>query len=182
MNELQPSVNHLRQPDEFVRLLVDHQFQLYSFILSLVPNCADADDVMQETSVALWEMFEQFQPGSDFAAWASQVARFRVKQFRKMKPHAVLVDDDVLDRVAETSMARSDESEVRRRALNDCVRRLPARDHELLQQTFDPATRTMKQVADALGRPINTVYKAVSRIHQALADCVQRVLRAQEHR
>ena len=181
MNDLQRSVNDVRKPDEFVRLLAEHQFRLYAFILSLVPNCADADDVMQETSVALWEMFDQYQPGTNFGAWACRVARFRVLKFRERKPQALLqVGDEVLNLVAEASVAQSEESESRRRALDECIRRLPPRDFTLLKQSFDPATQTLKKVAEVLGRPVNTIYKAMSRIQQALFECVGRKLKAQE--
>lgn len=180
MNNCNQSANLMREPGDFVRLLVEHQFQLYAFILTLVPNSADADDVMQETSVALWEMFEQFQPGSNFGAWACTVARYRILKFRDRKPEALLqVGDDVLDLIAAVSLSQSDESEVRRHALDECIRRLPPRDYALLKQSFDPATRTLKQVSEVIGRPVNTVYKAMSRIHQALFECVRRTLKEQ---
>jgi RNA polymerase sigma-70 factor, ECF subfamily len=176
------SMSDNRQPDEFVRLLLQHQFRLYAFILSLVPNCADADDVMQETSTALWQMFDKFEPTTDFAAWACRVARYRVLKFRDRKSRLpVFTSDEVLDRIAEASIGRLDESDVRRQALGKCMQRLSPRDSELLRQVYDPATRTLKQVAEVLARPVNTVYKAASRIHQALFECVQRTLGAEQH-
>jgi RNA polymerase sigma-70 factor (ECF subfamily) len=170
-----------RQPDEFVRLLLQHQFRLYGFILSLVPNCADADDVMQETSAALWEMFDKYETNTDFGAWACRVAKYRVLKFRERQSRApVFTSDDVLERIAEASLGQSDASEARRQALSRCVQHLSPPDSELLRQVYDPATRTLKQVAEVLARPANTVYKAVRRIHQMLFECMERTIRAEE--
>lgn len=169
-------------PNEFVRLLIEHQFRLYSFILSLVLNHADADDVMQETSVALWEMFDRYEPGSDFAAWACSIARYRVMKYRERKGKAPLfMEDDILDRVAHEAMARGDELERRRKALGRCVRKLTPNDRELLKRAYDPANHTLKQVAEVLGRPANTIYKAVSRIHRFLLVCVKRTLQVEDN-
>jgi DNA-directed RNA polymerase specialized sigma24 family protein len=41
---------------------------------------------------------------------------------------------------------------------------------------------TGPEIAERLGRPVNTVYKALQRIRNSLLDCVDRTLRAQEHR
>jgi len=62
----------------FVRLFAQHEHQVYACIVSALANWSDADEVMQETSVALWEMFDRFQEGTSFTAWACQIAYFRV--------------------------------------------------------------------------------------------------------
>ena len=38
----------------YVQLMSKHQRHLYSYIRSLVPTHADADDVLQEASLTLW--------------------------------------------------------------------------------------------------------------------------------
>jgi RNA polymerase sigma-70 factor (ECF subfamily) len=167
----------VKDPSKFVKLLVEHQFRLYSFIFLLVPNQADADDLMQETSMALWEMFDRFQPGGDFTAWACSIARYRVLKYLERKRNSpLLMGKEVLERVARETLARSDELEARRKALSICVGKLVPRDRELLEKIYDPINRTLKQAAEKLGRPVNTIYKAVSRIHRLLYACVRRTL------
>ncbi len=39
--------------DQFVRLLTEHQRQLYTYILTLLAHPVDADDVLQETNVVM---------------------------------------------------------------------------------------------------------------------------------
>jgi RNA polymerase sigma-70 factor (ECF subfamily) len=126
-------------------------------------------------------MFEKFEPGTDFGAWACSIARFRVLKFREQQARSPLfASEEVLDRIAETALSRSEQTEARKQALSRCIQQLSPRDSELLRQVYDPATRTLKQVAETLARPINSVYKAASRIHQMLFNCAQRTLRAEE--
>ena len=43
---------------------------------SLLANLDDAEVVMQETSMAMWKKFDQFETGTSFRNWAFQIARF----------------------------------------------------------------------------------------------------------
>jgi RNA polymerase sigma-70 factor (ECF subfamily) len=54
---------------EFIRLLTANQSRIYAYIVSLVPNFNDADDIMQETTTMMWERKEDFESGTDFVAW-----------------------------------------------------------------------------------------------------------------
>jgi DNA-directed RNA polymerase specialized sigma24 family protein len=40
---------------QFIRLMTKHERLVYGYILSLVPNWADADEILQETNIRLWE-------------------------------------------------------------------------------------------------------------------------------
>lgn len=68
---------------EFLRLYSRHHYRIPAYIYTLVPHRADAEDLLQETSIILWEKFEQFDPGSDFLAWACQVAFWKFGNHRK---------------------------------------------------------------------------------------------------
>src|SRR5205814_6679679 len=75
-----PFVDEARR--QFIRLMTRHERLVYGYILSLVPNWADADEILQETNIRLWEEFEKFQAGTNFAAWAIRVAHFQVLTWR----------------------------------------------------------------------------------------------------
>jgi len=66
---------------EFVQLLTAHQRSLYLYIITLLPNPADVDDVLQSTNMVLWSKADEFVPGTDFGAWARRVAHFEVLAF-----------------------------------------------------------------------------------------------------
>ena len=68
---------------EFVRLLTRYERDIYAFILSVVPNWADADEILQETTVRLWQGFDRFEVGTNFVAWGCKVAHYQILTFRK---------------------------------------------------------------------------------------------------
>ena len=47
---------------EFVGLLLQHQRRIHGYIATMLTNWADADEVLQETSIVLWQKFDEFQP------------------------------------------------------------------------------------------------------------------------
>ncbi len=47
--------------DEFMRLYTQHQRRLYVYLLSLLHNVADAEELMQQTSYILWKKFDTFR-------------------------------------------------------------------------------------------------------------------------
>ena len=63
---------------QFLRLYTRHQHRILAYIYTLVPNRADAEDLLQDTAVLLWEKFAQFELGTDFIAWACRVAFLKI--------------------------------------------------------------------------------------------------------
>ena len=51
---------------EFVALFAAHDRGIYKHILTLLVDPATTQEVFQETSVTLWQKFDEFQPGSSF--------------------------------------------------------------------------------------------------------------------
>ena len=68
--------------DEFVRRFVRCQPDLYAYILTLVPNVADAQDILQETAIAIWAKADEYRLDEPFMPWASRFAWFQVRKFR----------------------------------------------------------------------------------------------------
>ena len=65
----------------FMRVYLEHQRRIFGLIRALVPSGADADDILQETSAVLWQKFDEFDPGTNFAAWSLRIARFQVMAY-----------------------------------------------------------------------------------------------------
>ncbi len=169
--------------EEFVRLFSEHQQDLFKFIFLLVPNRPAAEDIMQETSVVLWRKFGEFQPGTDFFRWAAQVARFKIRDFRKAasRDRHRFWSDELVQSIADTRLDSGDLLVRQRTFLADCLRSLPVIDRELIRRCYGERS-TIKYVAEQLGRPVNTVYKALNRIRKTLMDCVEKAQHVEEHR
>jgi RNA polymerase sigma-70 factor (ECF subfamily) len=165
--------------EDFVRLLSRHQKQVYSYLLTLLTNPADAEEVLQETSITLWRKFGDFDPQSDFRAWALSVAYWEVQAFRKKRSRDRLVfSDQLLEHLSRDVDKFSKSLDLRRQALADCILNLSARDRSLLVCRYRPGSTTAS-VASEVGRSVAAIYKALNRIHTALLECARRVLREQ---
>lgn len=175
-NGNKPKVSRAERADEFAMLFGRHARQVYAYILTLIPHWADAEDVFQETSGILWEKFDDFTPGTNFRAWACQVAYYRAIGFwQRQKKVAVPFGEEFFRLVASETLAQQDLLEEQHQALAGCVERLPASDRALIDRCYAPGA-TIKQAAIGLGRSPDTAYKALKRIHRELLDCVEMTL------
>src|SRR5438067_250050 len=155
-----------------VALVTRHQRQIFSYIYVLVPNRSDAEDLLQETSLVICEKFHEFREGTDFVAWACQIAYWRVRYARqKYARSKVLFDQDIVDVVAKTASGMSEEMDERHEALADCLQQLHPRDRELLIARYEPGGG-VEEAARRSGRTIPTAYKALTRLRKLLLDCV----------
>ena len=161
---------------QFIRLMTRHERLVYGYILSLVPNWADADEILQETNIRLWEEFEKFETGTNFAAWAIRVAHFQVLTWRKRASRSRLVfDQRVVDALAQEPCWTDEVFEARHQALAECMSELPDHSRDLLRHCYVEGSRA-KDVAVELNRSPASVYKALERIRVTLHGCIERKL------
>lgn len=148
-----------RRQDEFIRLYAQAYPAIYGFILSLTPGSADAEDLVQQTSLVLWRKFDQFAAGSNFTAWACQIARYEVfNHIRARSRDRHIFSDEIIELLAAEHAADLDRLEAERRALDECLGKLGARDRQLLQTCYAEGM-SLKQVAEDAGRSPNSLYK-----------------------
>ena len=82
-------------------MVTRYQQRVYLFILSLLPNPADAEEVLQETNLVLWRKFEEFEPGTNFKAWAFQTAYYKIQSFlSRQERDRARFGDEFLEKVA----------------------------------------------------------------------------------
>jgi len=153
-------------------LMTRHQRQIFSYIYVLVPNRSDAEDLLQETSLVICEKFHEFRLGTDFVAWACQIAYWRVRYSRqKFARSKVVFDQEIVDVLAKTAGEMADELDERHEALGQCLQRLHPRDRELLLRRYEPGGN-VEEAAKRSGRTLQTAYKALARLRKLLLDCV----------
>jgi RNA polymerase sigma-70 factor, ECF subfamily len=167
---------------EFVALFALHNRGIYKYILTLLANSDSTQEVFQETSVVLWHKFDEFQPGTSFLAWACRVAYFEVLKHRQSyRRDRLRFNDDLLHTLAEERSTGEGMLQVRRRALPDCMEKLPPNDRELIEQRY-AGDETILQIAERTGRPSNTLYKALERIRRTLMKCIEEEMANKEIR
>ena len=166
----------LDRSKQLMLLMTQHQRRIFGYIYTLVPDRHDAEDILQETSLVVCEKFDQFRPGTDFAAWACQIAYWEVRRARQKFARAkVIFNQEVVDAVAETSAELAPQATARHEALAKCLQKLHSRDRELLLTRYEPGSG-VEAAAQRTGRSLEAAYKALARLRKLLLDCVSHQL------
>jgi len=166
--------------DEFLRLFARSQRGLHAYILALVFDPNTAADLLQETNIVLWRKFEQYERGSNFFAWAREIARLSVLRHRRTNSRRIAtLDPHLLEELAERFSQWPEPTGRDQEALSGCLDKLKDTDRELIVARYRPGA-TVGGMAARLGRPENSVSQSLCRIRRVLAECVERTLRAEE--
>jgi len=161
--------------EETVRLFMKHQRMLREFILSLVPDSNDADDILQEVSVVVLAKSDPPQDFQKFPAWCRGVARNVLLHHWRTKRKTLTPSPRFLEAVEmayQEGDAREDEMNLRRRALEECLKRLPESSRSLLEMRYVRQVPS-QEIARTLGRSATGVRMALVRVRQALGSCIQ---------
>ena len=76
----------------FLSLFLRSEREIFRYVAVLVPNVADAEDIVQQTALALWEKFGAYDPNRPFTPWACRFALNKTKQWieRRQRWQALL--------------------------------------------------------------------------------------------
>lgn len=162
----------------FASLLGAHQTQLFGYIYSLVRDLDHADDLFQQTSLVLWDKFDQYDADKSFIAWACGFARYEVLNFLRSRSRQRLVFSDELARMlidAHEDLARRESEATRLDALARCMGKLRDRDRQLLDACYGRRER-IRAVAEDWGRSTQSIHNTLRRIRRTLFECVSRSL------
>jgi RNA polymerase sigma-70 factor (ECF subfamily) len=159
--------------DEFTELLAQSERQLFAYVLALVWNAQDAEDLYQQTAMLMWEKFDEFERGTDFARWAFTFARHVVFNYqRSLQRRKTFLTAELAATLADRQTP-AEEPQAYSDALHDCMGQLADVDRRLIQLCYD-GRQTIKEIAAALGRPAQSTYNSLCRIRRRLFDCVRR--------
>lgn len=147
---------------------------MFGYIYAMLHNMSDAEDVYQQTTVLLWEKFDEFQQGTDFTSWALKIAYYNVKNFQRTQSRArVFFSDAVMEKVAASYQSVGPtESTERADALVQCLRQLPERHRALLQLRYAESA-SIKQLAKQENKSEAAVSMVLTRLRKSLWRCIQ---------
>lgn len=166
--------------EDFLRLLLANHKRIYAFILTLIHNCTDADDIMQETTTVMWRKFKDYREGTDFVAWSITIAKYRVLSFRKKQAGSrVQFSDEAVEALENETAGMLTKMDHRLEVLQSCLAKLAERDKRLVHMRYeqDAAPNT---IAEHIGKSVHSVYKRLAKIHDMLLQCIRRTLAAEE--
>ena len=164
---------------EFIQLLVAGQSRIYAYIMTMVANRNDADDIMQETTSMMWQKFDTFETGTDIVAWGVAIARFRILEFRRKKKinSKIHFSDRTFAELEKESQAGLHDIDDYISALRKCVQELPSRDKALVNLKYEQSL-AVKDISMRVGKTVQNIYHHLSRIHTLLLSCVKKTIEA----
>ena len=169
-------VNDSTRHDRFFRLFLNAQNRIYGFLCVMVHNRNDAEDLLQETASSMWEHFDKYQDGTDFAAWGIAIARNKAFNFIKKNARSrPQMGGDVYRKIAELEVQEKDDLSERTDALKKCLEKLKEVDRKVLLLRYEQDI-SMKKIAQTIGRSTTGIYHTIARIHSILQECICRTL------
>jgi RNA polymerase sigma-70 factor, ECF subfamily len=165
-----------QRTDQIVQLLTNVQQQLTRYVRTLVPNRADAEEVLQETNLYIWHHADEFELGTNFPAWSCKIAYYQVLTFRKRLSRSRLCfSDSLVEQLARSPVREFAGGSNDARALDQCMAKLNEDDRELMSLRYEPGA-TVEGVARQVGRSTKAVYNALGRIRTWLLECIERTV------
>ena len=157
----------------YMSLLSLNYQRLYSYVLLLTANHTIADDIMQETSILMYEKFTSFEEGTDFLAWAKTIARYKTFDYlKKKKREKIVFNQDLIDLIDQESSRRQIKHDDWLDALRKCVSLLPKIDRRLVNIRYNENV-SVKDIASRIGCSFQKVYRNMARINGSLLKCVR---------
>ena len=165
----------------FVAALTDAQLPLRLYVQSLLPGDFAAADVVQQANTTAWGKREDFEPGTNFKAWIFAIARYEVLNYRKQQARdSRLTFSDELERTIVDEVPNlSDDLPQRQLALRQCLSEFKAESRDLLLARYR-GEESISQLANRVGRSVGGVRVTLTRLRNALLQCIQQRLDTEE--
>lgn len=157
---------------EFLDLFTGSQLRLYRYIVLLVGNQIEAEDVLQNTNLVLLRKCGQFQPGTNFIAWSTSIAYLEVLKHRAAKNRrSPALSEATLEMLSAEALERASILERRNAALPGCMEKLAQRDLSLVTDHYFRGL-SWERIAASLGRTSSSVRHSICRIRRELKQCI----------
>lgn len=150
--------------------------RLFGVCLRVLPDRAEAEDVLQEVYVAVWRKAPQFSPDKSSAmTWLASIARHRAIDRLRATPSLVArhpVELPELETDPDAAPAARAEAESERSQLDRCLSQLDARRRTLIRTAFFDGA-TYEDLARRTGSPLGSIKSWIRRGLQQLRACLE---------
>jgi RNA polymerase sigma-70 factor, ECF subfamily len=165
--------------DRFDRDVLPLLPSLYGAALRMTRNPADAEDLLQETTLRAYRGFASFQEGTNLKAWLYRIlTNSFINTYRKKQREPKTVDGPedldewfLYDRLGAENVARSAEEDVLQNIpdadVKDALESIPE-NFRMAVLLADVEGFSYKEIAEITGVPIGTVMSRLHRGRKAL--------------
>jgi RNA polymerase sigma-70 factor (ECF subfamily) len=170
--------SELGRRDRFLQLFLANQNRIFRFVVTTVPRWVEAEEVFQQTSLTLWQRWDEYDPASDFSAWACGIAKNHLRNYlRKKENQQHSFGDDLLEQLTAMQIKKRTYLDDLQSALARCLELLPPDRRRLVHLCYGEK-RSIQAVAEREGRSPNSLYKLLRKIREVLYDCVTGAIRS----
>jgi RNA polymerase sigma-70 factor, ECF subfamily len=157
----------------FLSLFLRSEREIFRYVAVLVPNVADAEDIVQQTALALWEKFDAYDPKQPFTPWACRFALNKARQWLERRQRwQALLEGGLAEELALRREELRPELDARLKHLEGCLNKLPD-EQRLLVEGYYHRRDGIEKLAESSGRTVAATYKTLQRVRQALQLCIE---------
>ncbi len=169
---LEAEVSRLRRGDldALAELVTRYQHRLYRYLLRIVRQPAEAEDLFQQTWLRVAGQIHRFDPKRNFEAWLFTLSRnLAIDHLRRVRPES-LDDQEPGERAATPAALRSSEppaldlaiARERSYQISAALETLPMMYREVLVLRFEEEMK-LEEIAEVLDAPLSTVKSRLRR-------------------
>ena len=175
------TTRHFEDPaaaqQRFLSLFLRSEREIFRYVAALVPNVADAEDLVQQTALALWEKFDDYDPSLPFTPWACRFALNKTRQWLERRQRwQLLLERGLAEELAQRREELRPELETRLKHLERCLNKLPEEQRSLVEGYYYRRDGIEKLAEDS-SRTVAATYKILQRVRQALQVCIENAVK-----
>ena len=134
-----------------------YNVQVYRFVLRLIRDASNAEDVVSEVFFVVWRQAGRFEYRSEVSTWVLAIARYKAISVMRQRQDEPLEDaaaHEIVDEANDFQVAleKKDTAAV----LRGCLTRLSAKHREVIDLVYYHE-KSVNEVAEIIGVPTNTV-------------------------
>lgn len=157
----------------FLSLFLRSEREIFRYVAALVPNVAEAEDIVQQTALTLWEKFDAYDSIQPFTPWACRFALNKAKQWVERRQRwLALLEGGLAEELAQRREALRPEIETRLKHLEGCLHKLPAEQRSIVEGYYYRRDN-IEKLAEQSGRTVAAAYKTLQRIRHLLQSCIE---------
>src|SRR5688572_10611705 len=158
---------------QFLSLFLRSEREIFRYVAALIPNVADAEDIVQQTAIALWEKFDAYDPALPFTPWACRFALNKARQWIERRQRwQALLEAGLAEELAERREQLKPELESRLKHLEGCLSKLPKMQRALVEDYYYHRAK-VQELSEDSGRTVVATYKMLQRIRESLLQCIE---------
>lgn len=150
-----------------------------SYIIGLIRNPHDAEDIFQEVWMTLNRAIHNGKSIENVQKWSRFTARNLILHYwRSKRRKGIIVDSEFLDFVDQAYEENDTETELWNKrfiALQVCMKKLNEKMNQLISLKYERGLK-FKEIAEITKKSAQSIKMSVSRIRQKLRDCTEKEL------